>query len=127
MATSLHQRARQVLHLAAKEWRLLARNPHGLAVLFLMPAIFVLVMSFTLKNSLVAPVDLPTTGWVVEAKEAAAAATAHPREAAERASESDIPVTQSDEGSVHRMRYTAPGSWSAFNSAIRSDTRDGVL
>ena len=72
MATSLHQRARQVLHLAAKEWRLLARNPHGLAVLFLMPAIFVLVMSFTLKNSLVAPVDLPTTGWVVEAKEAAA-------------------------------------------------------
>ncbi len=42
------------------------RNPHGLAVLFLMPAVFVLVMSFTLKNTLVARVELPVTGWVLE-------------------------------------------------------------
>lgn len=56
----------QLMHLAAKEWRLLARNPYGLAVLFLMPAIFVLVMSFTLKNTLRVSVDLPHTGWLVE-------------------------------------------------------------
>ena len=58
--------ARRVLRLAIKEWRLLARNPHGLAVLFVMPAIFVLIMSFTLKNTLTSSVDLPRTGWVVE-------------------------------------------------------------
>jgi ABC-2 type transport system permease protein len=58
--------ARQTAGLAAKEWRLLARNPHGLGVLFLMPAIFVLVMSFTLKNTLIAKIDLPVTGWVQE-------------------------------------------------------------
>jgi hypothetical protein len=34
-----------------------AAQPHGLAALFLMPAIFVLVMSFTLKNTLTAKVD----------------------------------------------------------------------
>ncbi|HSV84881.1 MAG TPA: ABC transporter permease [Ramlibacter sp.] len=55
----------QTLAVAAKEWRLLARNLHGLAALFLMPAIFVLVMSFTLKNTLTAQVDLPPTGWVL--------------------------------------------------------------
>ncbi|WP_169452429.1 MULTISPECIES: ABC transporter permease [Caldimonas] len=54
------------MNLALKEWRLLARNPHGLAVLFFMPAMFILVMSFTLKNTLVTHVDLPVTGWVVE-------------------------------------------------------------
>jgi ABC-2 type transport system permease protein len=59
-------RRRQLLRLAAKEWRLLLRNPHGLAVLFVMPALFLLVMSFTLKNTLVETVDLPTTGWVLE-------------------------------------------------------------
>ena len=58
--------ARQIARLAAKEWRLLLRNPHGLAVLFLMPAIFVLIMSFTLKNTLTARVELPATGWVLE-------------------------------------------------------------
>lgn len=63
---------RQVASLAGKEWRLLARNPQGLVALFLMPALFVLVMSFVLKNSLVAPAELPATGWVVEAPEAAA-------------------------------------------------------
>ena len=42
------------------------RNPHGLAVLFFMPAIFVLVMSFTLKNTLIARVDIPVIGWVLE-------------------------------------------------------------
>jgi ABC-2 type transport system permease protein len=57
---------RQVHSIAAKEWLLLLRNPHGLAVLFLMPAIFVLVMSFTLKNTLTAKVDLPVVGWVQE-------------------------------------------------------------
>jgi ABC-2 type transport system permease protein len=56
----------QIVRLAAKEWRLLLRNPHGLAVLFLMPALFLLVMSFTLKNTLVESVDMPTTGWVLE-------------------------------------------------------------
>lgn len=59
-------RARQLYRLAAKEWRLLARNPHGLAVLFLMPALFVLIMSLTMKNSLVDRPPLPSTGWVVE-------------------------------------------------------------
>ena len=44
----------RILVLAAKEWRLLLRNPHALATLFVMPALFVLVMSFTLKNTLVA-------------------------------------------------------------------------
>jgi ABC-2 type transport system permease protein len=54
------------LAIAWKEWRLLSRNPQGLATLFLMPAIFVLVMSFTLKNTLTAKVDLPLAGWVQE-------------------------------------------------------------
>lgn len=57
---------RKVTRLAVKEWQLLLRNPHGLAVLFLMPAAFVLVMSFTLKNTLIAKVELPVTGWVLE-------------------------------------------------------------
>jgi len=65
MSRFMH-RLKQVVRLAAKEWKLLLRNPHGLAVLFLMPAVFVLVMSFTLKNTLVARVELPTTGWVLE-------------------------------------------------------------
>jgi ABC-2 type transport system permease protein len=56
----------QVLAIAWKEWRLLSRNLHGLWALFLMPAIFVLVMSFTLKNTLSAKVDLPLSGWVQE-------------------------------------------------------------
>lgn len=63
----------KAIRLAIKEWRLLLRNPHGLAVLFLMPAAFVLVMSFTLKNTLVAKVDLPVTGWVLEDKGAVVA------------------------------------------------------
>ena len=58
--------ARQALAIAHKEWWLFARNVHGLGVLFLMPAIFVLVMSFTLKNTLTAKVDLPLAGWVQE-------------------------------------------------------------
>ncbi|MDB5957024.1 ABC transporter permease [Ramlibacter sp.] len=56
----------QILAVACKEWRLLSRNLHGLSALFLMPAIFVLVMSFTLKNTLTAKVDLPVAGWVQE-------------------------------------------------------------
>ena len=56
----------QILAVALKEWRLLSRNLHGLSALFLMPAIFVLVMSFTLKNTLTAKVDLPLAGWVQE-------------------------------------------------------------
>ena len=62
----------QISRLAVKEWRLLARNPHGLAVLFFMPAIFVLVMSFTLKNTLIAKVNIPVIGWVLEDKTPAA-------------------------------------------------------
>src|SRR4029079_14506565 len=59
---------RQTLLIAGKEWRLLSRNPHGLAALFLMPAIFLLVMSFALKNTLTsADIALPPTGWLVEA------------------------------------------------------------
>jgi ABC-2 type transport system permease protein len=58
---------RQAFHIAIKEWQLLLRNPHGLAVLFLMPAAFILVMSFALKNTLTsANVALPPTDWVVE-------------------------------------------------------------
>lgn len=64
--SSLTHSLRQVARLAAKEWRLLLRNPHGLAVLFLMPAVFVLVMSFTLKNTLIVRVEMPVTGWVLE-------------------------------------------------------------
>jgi ABC-2 type transport system permease protein len=61
------KRVRQALRIAQKEWRLLLRNPHGLVVLFLMPAAFILVMSFALKNTLTsASVSLPPTGWVVE-------------------------------------------------------------
>ena len=60
------RRLKQAFHIARKEWRLLLRNPHGLAVLFLMPAAFILVMSFALKNTLTAAVDFPSTGWVVE-------------------------------------------------------------
>jgi ABC-2 type transport system permease protein len=58
---------KQALSIARKEWRLLLRNPHGLAVLFLMPAIFLLVMSFAWKNTLTsAVIALPQTGWLVE-------------------------------------------------------------
>jgi len=53
----LVRRRAQLLRLAAKEWRLLLRNPHGLAVLFVMPALFLLVMSFTLKNTRVETVE----------------------------------------------------------------------
>ena len=56
----------QAFNIAIKEWRLLLRNPHGLTVLFLMPAAFILVMSFALKNTLVASIELPATGWVIE-------------------------------------------------------------
>lgn len=63
---TLAHRLIQTFRLAVKEWRLLLRNPHGLAVLFFMPAIFVLVMSFTLKNTLIARVDIPVIGWVLE-------------------------------------------------------------
>ncbi len=62
----LMHRLIQIFRLSLKEWRLLFRNPHGLAVLFFMPAIFVLVMSFTLKNTLIARVDIPVIGWVLE-------------------------------------------------------------
>lgn len=58
---------KQAFNIASKEWRLLLRNPHGLAVLFLMPAAFLLVMSFALKNTLIsAGVEFPRTGWVIE-------------------------------------------------------------
>lgn len=58
---------RQALLIAAKEWRLLRRNPQALASLFLMPAAFLLVMSFALKNSLTADsIALPHTAWVIE-------------------------------------------------------------
>jgi ABC-2 type transport system permease protein len=74
-----------VLALAAKEWLLLLRNPHGLGVLFLMPGLFVLIMSFTLKNTLVTRVDLPLTGWVLEDKSPVAAHWAQEWQARTRA------------------------------------------
>lgn len=49
------------------------RNPHALATMFMMPAIFVLVMSFTLKNTLTVSVPFPRTGWVIEDSGTAAA------------------------------------------------------
>ena len=58
---------KQALLIAAKEWRLLWRNPQALASLFLMPAAFLLVMSFALKNSLTADdIALPHSAWVIE-------------------------------------------------------------
>lgn len=63
----------QIVRLAGKEWQLLLRNPHGMATLFLMPAAFVLVMSFSLKNTLTARVEMPRAGWVLEDRSAAAA------------------------------------------------------
>jgi ABC-2 type transport system permease protein len=66
------RRLTQVFRLVAKEWRLLLRNPHGLAAVFLMPAIFVLVMSFTLKNTLLTKVNIPVIGWLMEDKGPAA-------------------------------------------------------
>ena len=58
---------KQLLTISAKEWRLLSRNPHGLAAVFLMPAIFLLVMSFALKNTLLSDdIAPPTTGWLIE-------------------------------------------------------------
>lgn len=56
----------QALAIAAKEWRVLLRNPHGLVTLFLMPAIFLLVMSFALKGTVAGKAPLPVTGWVQE-------------------------------------------------------------
>ena len=56
----------QAFHIAVKEWKLLLRNPHGLAVLFLMPSIFLFVLSFSVKDTLTAPVELPVTGWFVK-------------------------------------------------------------
>ena len=35
-------------------------------MLFLMPAVFVLVMSFTLKNTLLVRINIPVIGWVLE-------------------------------------------------------------
>jgi ABC-2 type transport system permease protein len=58
-------RLRRVAALGAKEWHLLLRNPHGLGAVFLMPALFLLVMSLTLKNSLVENVPMPATGWLL--------------------------------------------------------------
>jgi ABC-2 type transport system permease protein len=63
---TLAHRAGQIFRITIKEWRLLLRNPHGLAVLFLMPAIFVLIMSATMKNTLTTPINMPFTGWVIE-------------------------------------------------------------
>jgi len=41
---------RSLMALIWKEWVILARDPHGLAVLFVMPAIFILVMSIALQD-----------------------------------------------------------------------------
>lgn len=39
------------LALCRKEWRLLLRDPHGLAILFLVPAVFILIMSLALRDA----------------------------------------------------------------------------
>jgi ABC-2 type transport system permease protein len=64
--STITQHTRRLGYLVAREWLLLWRNPHGLIALFMMPAAFVLIMSFTLKNTLIADVVLPATGWVNE-------------------------------------------------------------
>jgi ABC-2 type transport system permease protein len=56
----------QALAIAAKEWRVLVRNPHALVTLFVMPALFLLVMSFALRDTVAGRADLPATGWVQE-------------------------------------------------------------
>jgi ABC-2 type transport system permease protein len=76
MNTSMNS-VRLAVMIAMKEWRLLLRNPHALTVLFLMPAAFILVMSFTLKNTLdAAGLELPKTGWLTEDSGGVAAAWA---------------------------------------------------
>lgn len=71
---SLARHFGKAMRLAAKEWTLLLRNPHGLVALFLMPGVFVLVMSLTLKNTLVEEIELPVSGWLVEERHPAATA-----------------------------------------------------
>lgn len=48
--------------LIRKELLILSRDPHALAALFLMPAVFIVVMSFALKNMYAAPLDRLTYG-----------------------------------------------------------------
>jgi ABC-2 type transport system permease protein len=43
---------RVLLALIGKEWRVLARDRHGLAVLFIMPAVFILIMSLALRDAM---------------------------------------------------------------------------
>jgi ABC-2 type transport system permease protein len=43
---------RVILALIGKEWRVLARDRHGLAVLFIMPAVFILIMSLALRDAM---------------------------------------------------------------------------
>jgi ABC-2 type transport system permease protein len=59
------RQSKRVAALVANEWRLLLRNPHGLGAVFVMPALFLLVMSLTLKNSLVEKQPMPLTGWLL--------------------------------------------------------------
>ena len=42
---------RSLIALWEKEWRALSRDVHGLAVLFLMPAVFIVVMSLALSDA----------------------------------------------------------------------------
>lgn len=108
----------QTLAVAKKEWRLLSRNLHGLAVLFLMPAIFVLIMSFTLKNTLVARVDLPLAGWVQEDTSAFATQWARewqsrhpgPRFATRQALQQALEHRQVEAGVVVGTPLLAPGA-----------------
>jgi len=56
----------KIFRITLKEWKLLLRNHHALIILFIMPSSFVLIMSITLKNSLISQINIPIIGWVIE-------------------------------------------------------------
>src|SRR5690606_4796319 len=122
-STRVALRTRQLYRLAAKEWRLLARNPHGLAVIFLMPAIFVMIMSLTMKNALVDRPPLPSTGWVLEDASAPAAQWARQWQAQHPSQTYDSAVALEQAVAAHRVQAgvrVMPG-WLGEDGQPRAD------
>jgi len=62
-----------MLALLRKEMLALSRDPHALAALFIMPAIFIVVMSLALKNVYAPPMD--TLAYGIDVREPSVAAT----------------------------------------------------
>ena len=62
-----------MLALLRKEMLALMRDPHALAALFIMPAIFIVVMSLALKNVYAPPMD--TLAYSIDVREPSVAAT----------------------------------------------------